>query len=153
MQVIIDYKCTYIYLLLCVNVKHIWRQSSQFSLGYIFVSEWRHTSFKTRVSRIDTRQWRLATGFRGYDRLGLIYEIDIWVADLRLSVHFIQVLRKYFWQCQVTKVFWKYNSDYVTLEACYAADSWCLLSKLTSFELMITSRRPAMLLPPGVVSG
>jgi len=41
----------------------------------------------------------------------------------------------------------------VTLEACYAADNWRLLSKQASFELMITSGRPAMRLPPGVVSG
>jgi len=149
----------YIYLLctlpfLCVKVKHIWRHSSQFSwLGYSLVSEWRHTCFKTGVSCIDTRQWRLATSFCSYNRLWLIYEIDIWVAHLKLTVHFIQVLRKYFWQCQVTKVFWKYNSDYVTLEACYAADNWCLLRKQASLQLTIKSRKPAMRWPPGVLSG
>jgi hypothetical protein len=147
----------YIYLLctipfLCVKVKHVWLQSRQVSwLGYSFVSEWRHTCFKTGISCIDTRQWRLSTGFRGYGRLWLVYEIDIWAANVKLTVHFIEVLRKYFWQCQVTKVFWKYDSDYVTLEASYAADNWCLLSKQASFEQMITSMRPAMRLPPGVV--
>jgi hypothetical protein len=139
----------YIYLvctipLLCMKAKHIWQHSSQFScMGYSFVSGWRYTCFDC----IDTKQWRLATGFRGYDKLWLIYEIDIWVANLKLAVHFILALRKYFWQCQVTKVFWKYNGDYVMLKACYAADNWCLLS-VTSFFNVAPYMLPHLLYNP-----
>lgn len=107
-------KCTstcyvlYSTISLCESKTHLMTQQPVFMVGIQLFSEWRHTCFKTGVTLLIKDSDVLATGFRGYDGLWSIKEpCDICAVNLKLTVHFIEALRKYFWQCQVTKVFFE----------------------------------------------
>jgi hypothetical protein len=139
----------YIYLL-CTIPLFVWKQNTFDNTAASF-HIWVTASFLGDVTSI------LTVLIQGSDVLPLAFVVTIdfdWYtksiygfSNLKLVVHFIPVLRKYFWQCQVTKVFWKYNSDYVMLETCYAAANWCSLS-VTSFFNVAPCMLPHLLYNP-----